>query len=164
MLEAMTGSKPAKRKPTAGGKGGKRASTKASGRRRTESERSFPDAFAALLRSRKLRVPRGLRDAPPEAYANEPASFVSELERLGDEQLARFAERVATYAKRQAERARREWESSPLVGELRRRKLAEPERPTRVVGASVSLSKALTEWTDAEILRAAREWSERGRR
>lgn len=126
-------------------------------------EHTFTHAFAKLLRSRKIPVPRGLKAAPPEAYANEPASMVADLERLPDDQLERYAERIAGFAKRQRDRAKREWESSPLISELRRRKLEEPPPPSRAVGASVSLTKPLQEWSDPELLKAAREWSERGR-
>jgi hypothetical protein len=125
---------------------------------------SFTGEFAALLRSRRIPVPRGLQTAPPEAYANAPASFVEELARLPDADLERYADRVAGFATRQAARARAAWDSSPLIAELRRRKLSEPTRPSRVVGASVSLAKRLAEWSDAELLAAAREWSKRAAR
>jgi hypothetical protein len=123
---------------------------------------SFPQALAALLRSRRIRVPAGLADAPRQAYASQPASYVGELARLGDDELKRYAQKIAGYARRQAERARADWESSPLIAELRRRGLKEPPCPVRVVGASVSLTKPLREWSDAEILRAADEWSRMG--
>jgi hypothetical protein len=125
---------------------------------------AFPKAFAALLRERGLPVPRGLGTAPPEAYANVEAAFAEELARLPDDDLTRYAERVAGFAARQAARAKSEWESSPLIRELRRRRLTVPPPPARVVGASVSLAKPLTEWTNAELLAAAREWSKRGAR
>jgi hypothetical protein len=100
---------------------------------------------------------------PPEAYASQPASFVEQLDRLSDEELRRFAERVAGYAQRQAERAAAEWERSPLIAELRRRKIKEPPRPVRAAGVSVSLKKPLSEWSDKELLNAATEWSRIGR-
>jgi hypothetical protein len=108
-------------------------------------------------------VPKGLADAPPEAYAGQPASFVAQLERLPDVELKRFAEKVAGYAQRQADRAAAEWDRSPLIAELRRRKLKEPARPLRAAGVSVSLSKPLSEWTDKELLDAATRWSKIGR-
>lgn len=125
---------------------------------------TFPKAFAALLRSRGIPVPRGLLTAPPDAYASAGADFVEELGRLSDEELKRYAERVAGFAARQAARAKAEWESSPLIRELRRRKLTLPKPPARVVGASVSLAKPLADWSNAELLAAAREWSKRGAR
>jgi len=125
---------------------------------------TFPHAFADLLRSRGISVPRGLTTAPADAYANAAASFVDELARLGDDELARYAQRVAGFASRQTARAKVAWNSSPLIAELRRRKLTIPRPPSRVVGASVSLSKPLSEWSDRELLAAAREWSKRGSR
>ena len=100
-----------------------------------------------------------MRDAPPEAYASQPASFVEQLEQLPDAELRRYAEKVAGHTERQRERARREWESSPLIAELRRRGLSEPPCPTRPAGVSVSLAKPLKEWSDKEILKTARDWS-----
>ena len=129
--------------------------------RKTDAD--FPGALASLLRSRKIKVPAGLKDAPPQAYASQPPSFVEQLAQLPDGNLRAYAEKIATYAKRQAERARQAWEASPLIAELRRRGLKEPEVPARVVGASVSLAKPLSEWSDAEIRRAADEWSRMGR-
>jgi len=123
---------------------------------------SFPAAFATLLRERKIRVPAGLADAPREAYASQPPSFVDQLAGLGDADLKTYAEKIAGYAGRQAKRAKAEWEASPLIKELRRRRLSEPACPVRVVGASVSLRKQLGEWTDGEILHAAEEWSRMG--
>ena len=122
----------------------------------------FRAAFASLLRSRKLTVPKGLLDAPPEAYASQPASFVDQLEQLPDAELKRFAEKVATHVRRQQARARAEWDTSPLIAELRRRRLDEPPCPLRPVGASVSLAKPLKEWTDKQLLKAARDWSKLG--
>ena len=151
MLEGMPPTakrKPARAKPTA-----KRAAT---------DEPTFPQALAGLLRSRKVRVPAGLSDAPPQAYASQPSSYVERLSELGDAELRRYAEQIAGYAPRQAKRARAEWEASPLIAELRRRRLKEPDPPVRVVGASVSLAKPLGEWSDAEIVRAADEWSRMG--
>jgi hypothetical protein len=126
--------------------------------------KTFPSALAALLKSRGLGVPRGLGGAPPEAYANAPATFVDELARHSDPDLEVYADRVAGYAARQAKRARAEWERSPLVAELRRRGLAEPPRPKRVVGANVGLTRPLSEWADRELLAAAKEWSRRASR
>lgn len=123
---------------------------------------SFPAAFAALLHLRKIRVPSGLEKAPGEAYAHQGPELVEQLSGLSDEEIERFAERVASYADRQARRAEREWESSPLIGELRRRKLPEPDRPRRATGVSVSLTKPLAEWSDGELLDAARAWSRKG--
>jgi hypothetical protein len=104
-------------------------------------------------------VPKGLLDAPPEAYASQPASFVEQLEQLPDADLRRYAEKVAGHVARQSERARREWESSPLIAELRRRGLTEPPCPQRPAGVSVSLAKPLQDWTDKQILKTARDWS-----
>lgn len=142
------------RKPKAGPRRKPRAKTGGAGG-------TFPQAFAALLRSRKIPVPKGLQSAPPDAYARQPPSFVEQLAELSDDELQRYGERVAGYAARQAARARSEWEASPLIAELRRRKLPEPPQPTRAAGVSVSLTKPLAEWTDKELIRAAREWSRR---
>ena len=131
-------------------------------KRGTAGEPTFPEALAGLLRSRKVRVPAGLADAPPQAYASQPSSYVERLSELGNEELRRYAEQIAGYAPRQAKRAREAWEASPLIAELRRRRLKEPDPPVRVVGASVSLAKPLSEWSDAEIVRAAGEWSRMG--
>ena len=130
----------------------------------TGRDGDFRTAFAALLRSRKLSVPKGLLDAPPEAYASQPASVVDQLEGLGDADLRRYAEKVAGHVQRQADRARREWESSPLIAELRRRGLKEPTPPRRPAGVSVSLAKPMKEWSDKQILRAATDWSKLGAR
>ncbi|MGH2704248.1 MAG: hypothetical protein ACRDJ4_03900 [Actinomycetota bacterium] len=108
-------------------------------------------------------MPRGLSDAPPDAYAKQPASFTETLARLPDAELVAHAERVARYAARLAERARRSWDGSPLINELRRRGLNEPLPPERVVGLAFSLKTPLVEWTNKEILAVAREWSKRGR-
>jgi len=140
-----------------------RKTSATSGKRRSGAEPGFPAAFAALLRTRKLTVPKGLLEARPEAYASQPASFVEQLARAGDAELRRFAEQVAGYARRQEERAAAEWERSPLVAELRRRKLKEPPRPVRASGVSVSLAKPLTDWSDKELTAAATEWSRIGR-
>lgn len=126
------------------------------------TEDTFPAALAALLKRRKLRVPPGLVDAPPDAYAREPASLVEQLADLPDDDLLRYADKIAGFAKVQADRAKRAWDTSPLIGELRRRKLKEPPRPVRVVGAAFSLKKPLAEWSDAELVSAAKEWSVRG--
>lgn len=161
---------PSPRKPDRKVKKGtksKRAKPKAKARtakeKVTASGRAFPQAFAKLLRSRELPVPRGLTTAPPAAYADQPATFVETLQRLPDDDLVRYAERVAGYAQRQAERAKAEWERSPLIAELRRRRLPVPDQPSRVAGVSVSLGKPLAEWSDDELVDAAREWSRRAR-
>lgn len=125
--------------------------------------KTFPSALAALLRRRNLKVPAGLTKAPPQAYANQSADLVSELDLLDDAALLRQAERIAGYAKRQQQRIKALWDESPLIRELRRRKLPEPPRPERVVAASVSYKRALDAWSDAELVQAAREWSEAGR-
>lgn len=148
------GARPKKTKPKAKPKGPARTAP-AGG--------SFPEAFAKLLRARKIPVPKGLAGAPPEAYASQPASVVDDLAKLPDVELKRFAEQVGGYAARQAERALREWERSPLIAELRRRKLKEPPKPAKVAGVSVSLTKPLAKWTDKELLRAAERWSKLGR-
>lgn len=88
--------------------------------------------------------------------------MVDQLAGLGNDQLKRYAEKIAGYARLQEKRARQDWEASPLIAELRRRKLDEPPCPVRVVGASVSLTKPLVEWSDGEITRAADEWSRMG--
>jgi hypothetical protein len=129
-----------------------------------ESTGGFPAELAKLLRSRGLAVPRGLQSAPPEAYGNAAAAFADQLARGSDRDLVVYAERVAGYAARQAQRARAEWERSPLIRELRRRKLAEPPVPKRVVGASVGLTKPLSEWSDRELAAAAKEWARRASR
>lgn len=155
------------KKKSSGKTSGKKTGAKktAAPKRRATTKRkpaAFPEALAELLRKRRLKVPDGLVEAPPEAYARQPASFASRLADLDDDALALHAEKVASYARRQAERAERAWDTSPLIGEIRRRKLKEPPRPRRVVGAVFSLKKPLREWTDAELLDAARQWSERG--
>jgi hypothetical protein len=123
----------------------------------------FRVVFAELLKAKKIPVPKGLLDAPPEAYANQPASFVEQLERLPKAQLAKFAEQVGGYAQRQRERALHAWETSPLIAEIRRRKLKEPAPPKKPTGASVSLTKPLKDWTDKQLLSAAERWSKLGR-
>jgi hypothetical protein len=131
--------------------------------RRSEADpdESFTGALAALLRERKIVVPRGLTTAPPQAYAGQPASVVDQLSRLSDGELKQYAEKVAGYVTRQTARAKAAWEGSPLITELRRRKLKEPPMPARVVGISVSLTKPLKEWSDKEILGAVAEWVKR---
>jgi hypothetical protein len=161
MLFAMPQPKKPSRKPAKPPPSAKRPAA-AAGKRAAARGGDFPTAFAELLRSRKLTVPKGLAGAPPEAYASQPASFVEQLGRLPDSELKRFAEKVAGYAKRQADRAAAEWDRSPLIAELRRRKLKEPPRPDRPTGVSVSLSKPLAEWTDKELLDAATRWSRIG--
>ena len=122
----------------------------------------FPKAFATLLRSRGLRVPRGLLSAPPEAYARQPPAAVERLARADDRVLEAQAAKIAGFVARRAARAKQLWDGSPLIGELRRRKLAEPPAPERVVAASFPLKKPLAEWSDAEGLEAAGAWSARG--
>lgn len=143
--------------------GSKKPARPRAGAKRPAAEPSFPEALAALLKSRKLKIPAGLVDAPEQAYASQPGSFVERLSDLGDNELKRYAEQVAGYAQRQAKRAGDAWDASPLIAELRRRGLKEPSPPIRVVGASVSLAKPLSEWSDREITRAADEWSRLGR-
>jgi hypothetical protein len=161
-----------KRGSTSKGKGKSAAGSSGSGTRgRAPSslsasageEPSFPQAFAKLLRNRGLSVPKGLKDAPSEAYAGQPADFVEQLSGLSDNELKRYAEQVGGYLRRQEQRAKREWDTSPLIAELRKRKLKEPPPPTRAVGVSVSLAKPLSDWSNAEILRAADDWSRMGR-
>ncbi len=123
---------------------------------------SFPEALASLLRSRGLRVPSGLEKAPPSAYGGRGPELADELRGLSDDDLLVRARQVAGYAKRQEARARDAWERSPLIAEIKRRKLALPPRPARVVGVAVPMKKPLSEWSDSELLRAAREWSRRG--
>ena len=130
----------------------------------TKKTQSFPRAFAALLRQRGIAVPRGLQTAPPEAYGKASADVVDDLARLSDAELGRYAARVAGFASRRSARAKAAWESSPLIAELRRRKLTVPAPPARVVGANVSLSKPLAEWSNRELLAAAREWAKRAAR
>ena len=119
----------------------------------------FIDALAELLRSRNLEIPPGLLEAPPEAYAGQTEAAVQTMARLKDEDLEERAGKVAGWGRRQAERAERAWESSPLIGELRRRGLPEPVRPTRVVGASFSLKKPLADWRDEELEEAVATWA-----
>jgi hypothetical protein len=119
----------------------------------------FIAALAELLRSRNLEIPPGLLEAPPEAYAGQTEAVVHTMARLKDEDLEARAGKVAGWRRRQAERAEQAWESSPLIGELRRRGLPEPARPTRVVGASFSLKKPLAEWTDEELKKAVATWA-----
>ena len=139
-------------------KGSSRKTSPTRTKRNPSLDGSFPEALAELLRSRKIGVPKGLEDAPPEAYVGQPVSVVEQLASRPDEELARFAEKVAGYAERQHARAKERWDTSPLIVELRRRKLKEPPMPPRVVSASVSLVKPLKEWSDAEITRAVKEW------
>lgn len=129
---------------------------------RDASEGAFTEAFVRLLRSRKIAVPKDLSTAPSEAYAHQPASFVDQLATASDKELKRFAAQVAGYAQRQADRARTEWERSPLIAELRRRKLKEPPPPKRSAGVSVSLAKPLADWSDKELVKAAEHWSKLG--
>ena len=140
-----------------GAKGTRRSAPKAA-----PEPAPFPKALAELLRSRKLDVPDGLLEAPPQAYAGQGAEAVQALAGLKDADLEERAARVAGWDRRQAERAERAWESSPLIRELRRRGLTEPDRPARPVGVAFSLKKPLAEWTDGEVADAAAEWARRG--
>src|SRR5205807_5646413 len=88
----------------------------------------FIEALADLLRSRNLEIPPGLLEAPPEAYAGQTEAVVQAMARLKDEDLEARAGKVAGWRRRQAERAEQAWESSPLIVELRRPRLAEPAR------------------------------------
>jgi hypothetical protein len=154
------------------GAGGGKASAASAGRGRKKPQPArakeppkpvasppFIDALAELLRSRNLEIPPGLLEAPPEAYAGQSEAAVLTMARLKDEDLEERAGKVAGWGRRQAERAEQAWESSPLIGELRRRGLPEPARPTRVVGASFSLKKPLAEWTDEELEEAVATWA-----
>lgn len=151
--KAATSKKPSKRKSPS------TPSRRTPAKARTET---FVTALAALLRERNLEVPEGLEAASGEAYAHQPPEHVEALKSLADEELAAHAERVAAYERRRIERVQRAWDDSPLIVELRRRRLVEPPRPTRVVGAAFSLKKPLAEWSDDEILQMAMEWSRRG--
>ncbi|HVE91742.1 MAG TPA: hypothetical protein VNE62_05530 [Actinomycetota bacterium] len=122
----------------------------------------FPEALAKLLKERKLKVPAGLTSAPPEAYAHQPAAYVQQLAKLSDEALAAQAARVAGYAAKQAARAKDAWDRSPLIVEMKRRKLKVPPRPAKVVGAAFSLKTPLREWTDEQLVEVAKEWARRG--
>ena len=124
----------------------------------TPEPSGFLTALADLLATRGLPVPDGLLAAPPQAYAGQGEATVATMARLRDTDLAERAAKVAGWATRQAERAAQAWETSPLIKELRRRGLAEPERPSRVVGAAFSLKTPLAEWTDDEILDAVDQW------
>jgi len=130
--------------------------------RTTGTGQSFPQALVKLLKDRKIKVPAGLAAAPPEAYAHQSAAYVQELARLDDESLAERAEHIAGYASRQSERAKAAWDQSPIIVELKRRKLKAPPRPKRVVGAAFSLKTPLREWSDEQLIEAATEWSRRG--
>jgi hypothetical protein len=171
MLSGVTPSgkkkRPAPSKPTrrSGAKTGKaKSAPRTADRADPKGEGGFLEAFAKLLRSKKVPVPKGLADAPPEAYADQPASFVEQLERYSTSDLKAFAAKVAGYTTRRADRARSEWERSPLIAELRRRGLPEPQCPERPAGVSVSLTKPLAQWTDRELVKAATEWSRRSSR
>jgi hypothetical protein len=135
---------------------------KAKSRSAPEESSPFTKALAKLLRSRKLPVPDGLLEAPPEAYASQPAEVVESMARLNDVLLTERAEKIATFAQRQSERAKQAWNSSPLIQEIRRRGLKVPRTPKRPAGAAFSLKKPLAEWSDDELLAAATDWSRRG--
>lgn len=128
---------------------------------RTTKAKAFLPAFVSLLQSRGLKVPRGLKEAPPEAYADQHADVVRLLSNLSDSELQAQAARIAGYAAKKSARARAAWNTSPLIVELRRRGLKEPPAPNRVLGAAISYRKPLHEWTDKEILEVAGEWSRR---
>ncbi|MEX2394105.1 MAG: hypothetical protein WD826_06470 [Actinomycetota bacterium] len=153
---------PGKPKPKPKVKKGKPKAAKPKGQK-GEAALDFRVVFAELLKAKKIPVPKELLGAPPEAYASQPASFVEQLERLPKAELVRFAEKVGGYAKRQRERALQAWETSPLIAEIRRRKLKEPSPPLKPTGASVGLTKPLAEWTDKQLLSAAERWSKMGR-
>lgn len=123
---------------------------------------AFPAALAQLLRKRGLDVPEGLEKAAPVSYASQPRETVKLLESLTDKELEIQATRIATYEDRRVARALAQWDSSPIIAELRKRGLTEPPSPRRPIGASFSFGKPLPEWTDEEVLQAAREWSRRG--
>lgn len=146
----------------AGARKGKMTRKSATPQRPSKTE-TFPQALAKLLKSRGLDVPSALVKAPPAAYAGQPASFVKNLERLEDPELAAQAARIANYTSRQEKRARSAWETHPLIAEIRKRKIREPKRPTRFVGVAINFRKPLEEWTDEELLEAASEWSRSGR-
>ena len=150
---------PPKPKPKPKVKKGKPKPTKPA----SADDLDFRVVFAELLKVKKIPVPKGLLDAPPEAYASQSASFVEQLERLPKGELIRFAEKVGGYAQRQRERALQAWESSPLIAEIRRRKLKEPAPPLKPTGASVGLTKPLKQWTDKQLLSVAEKWSKMGR-
>lgn len=153
--------KAASRKSSAKKSPVKKAPAKKPARKRSFA--AFPAALARLLRTRGLEVPTGLENAAPDSYANQPKETVKLLEGLTDQELEIQAERIATYEDRKAARALAQWESSPIIAELRKRGLSEPPTPRRPVGASFSFGKPLPEWTDSEVLKAAKEWSRRGR-
>src|ERR671923_11545 len=111
------------------------------------------------------------RKPPPRRSQSQAAGGGSNVRKLRDPQasfpvalaeLQQYAAQIAGYARRQAKRAKDAWEASPLIGELRKRGLAEPPPPSRVVGAGVPLTKPLAKWTDGELVRAANEWSRLG--
>ena len=143
----------AKRKPTR---------AKPSAKRSTTGGPTFPEALAALLRSRKVRVPQAWptrRHRPtPHSHRRMSSSSASWATRS----FAGTPSRSPDTPLGRPNRAREAWEASPLIAELRRRQLKEPDPPVRVVGASVSLAKPLSEWSDREIVRAAGEWSRMG--
>ena len=116
----------------------------------------------ALLAQRGLDVPPGLTEAPPAAYAGQGAGAVAMLARLKDADLAERAAKVAGWQARQSLRAQQIWDSSPLIGELRRRGLAEPARPARPAGVAFSLKRPLADWSDDELREAAEEWARLG--
>ncbi|HEU5001194.1 MAG TPA: hypothetical protein VFW71_00235 [Actinomycetota bacterium] len=122
----------------------------------------FLEALAELLVQRGIEVPKGLGEAPPAAYAAQGAGAVAMLARLNDTDLAERAAKVAGWQARQTLRAQQVWDSSPLIGELRRRGLDEPPRPARPAGVAFSLKRPLAEWSDEELQDAAREWARIG--
>lgn len=123
----------------------------------------FLEALVELLGQRGLDVPEGLREAPPAAYAGQGVGAVAMLARLKDADLAERAAKVAGWQARQSLRAQQIWDSSPLIGELRRRGLTEPARPARPAGVAFSLKRPLADWSDEELREAAEEWARLGR-
>lgn len=156
------------RRPSSSFGGGKAQSAAPAPRRAAPSAPPAPppspflEALVELLRSRNLEIPPGLPEAPPEAYAGQGEAAVQAMSRLKDEDLVERAGKVAGWGRRQADRAEQAWESSPIIAELRRRGLAEPARPARVVGAAFSMKKPLADWTDDELEEAAAAWARLG--
>src|SRR5688500_3750394 len=124
----MPASKP-KSSPKSTPKAAPKAAPKVGPKTKTAMQDDFLAAFEALLKHRKLKVPAAMKTAPPEAYARQRASVVEHLAKLDDASLQEQADKIAGWAKRQAERAADDWNRSPIVGELRRRKLKEPQKP-----------------------------------
>lgn len=126
----------------------------------TKSESpTFLEALAALLKSRKLKLPTGLKSAPPAAYARQPAEFVAQLAKLDDKALSDRAEHIAGYAKKQQARAKAAWDTSPVIVEIKKRKLKGPERPASMPSGAIVVRKPLADWSNAELLSAAKQWA-----